>query len=54
MIRINNLGPALVVAGTLVATLVAGPRVEIKVKVLPRPSRMEHRCVGGAIDQSID
>ena len=56
MIRINNLGPALVVAGTLVATLVAGPRVvrslvraDVEVGVIQAAARLESSGVLEAI-----
>ncbi|MBC02654.1 MAG: hypothetical protein CMJ34_05035 [Phycisphaerae bacterium] len=56
MIRITNLGPALVVAGTLVATLVAGPRVvrslvraDAEVAVIQAAARLESNGVLEAI-----
>ena len=56
MIRITNLGPALVVAGTLVATLVAGPRVvrslvraDAEVGVIQAAARLESNGVLEAI-----
>ena len=56
MMRITNLGPALVVAGTLVATLVAGPRVvrslvraNAEVGVIQAAARLESNGVLEAI-----
>ena len=56
MIRITNLGPAIVVAGTLVATLVAGPRVvrslvraDAEVRVVQAAARLESNGVLEAI-----
>ena len=59
MIRISNVGPALVVAGTLVATLVAGPRVvrslvraDVEVGVMKAAARLESNGVLQAISSA--
>jgi len=59
MIRITNLGPAVVVAGTLVATLVAGPgvvrslvRADAEVRVVQAAARLESNPVLEAISSA--
>lgn len=59
MIRITNLGPAVVVAGTLVATLVAGPgvvrslvRADAEVRVVQAATRLESNPVLEAISSA--